>query len=109
MVTKGERQWGGGINQKYRINGYILLYIKQKSNKNYLYNTGNNIQDLVIHIYRLFSIIFPFLKRKTILQFKKEKHADFFGPCQNFYTRERAVNINFNKHPKNFLLGEHMK
>ena len=38
----------GGTNQEYRINRYKLLYIKQISNKDSLYNTGNYIQYLVI-------------------------------------------------------------
>ena len=48
MVTKGERE-GGGINQEeYGINMYKLLYIKQISNKDLLYSTGNYIQHHVI-------------------------------------------------------------
>ena len=38
---------GEGIDQKFGINKYKLLYIQQK-NKDLLYNTGNNIQYLVI-------------------------------------------------------------
>ena len=45
MVTRGERE-EEGKNQKYVIN--TLPYIKQISNKDILYNTGNNIQYLVI-------------------------------------------------------------
>ena len=43
----GGKGGGGGI-QEYRINRFTLLYIKQKSNKDLPYNTGNNIQYLVI-------------------------------------------------------------
>ena len=46
MVTKGK--WVGGINQEFGINRYKLLYIKQISNKDLLYNTGNYIQYIVI-------------------------------------------------------------
>ena len=46
MVTKGER-WGG-VNYKFRISRYTLLYIKYINNKDWLYSTGNYIQYLVI-------------------------------------------------------------
>ena len=46
MVTKGET--GGGINQEFGINRYTPPYIKQISNKNLLYSTGNCIQSFVI-------------------------------------------------------------
>ena len=39
---------GGGINQKIGINIYTLLYIKQITNKDLLYSTGNSTQYLVI-------------------------------------------------------------
>ena len=42
MVTKEER--GGGINCEIGIDIYILLYIKQITNKNLLYSTGNSTQ-----------------------------------------------------------------
>ena len=48
MVTKGEWEWGG-INQEYGINRYKLLYIKQISNNDLLYSTGNYIQDPLIN------------------------------------------------------------
>ena len=35
---------GGGINWEIGINIYTLLYIKQISNKNQLYSTGNSTQ-----------------------------------------------------------------
>ena len=47
MVTKGEGG-GGGINQKFGINIYTLLYIKQIINKDLLYSTEDNTQHLVI-------------------------------------------------------------
>ena len=46
MVTRGER--GGGINYECGIKRYTLLYIKQITNKDLLYNTGNYIQYLII-------------------------------------------------------------
>ena len=46
MVTKGEG--GTGINQAFGINIYTLLYIKQMTNKDLLYSTGNHIQYLII-------------------------------------------------------------
>ena len=46
MVTRGER--GGGINYEFGIKRYTLLYIKQITNKDLLYNTGNYIQYLII-------------------------------------------------------------
>ena len=42
MVTKGER--GEGIHWEIGINIYILLYIKEMTNKNLLYSTGNSTQ-----------------------------------------------------------------
>ena len=39
---------GGGINQEFRINRYILLYTKQINNKDLLYSTGNYIQYLIV-------------------------------------------------------------
>ena len=45
-----QRGWGvqGEINQKFGINIYTLLYIKQVNNKDLLYSTGNYTQYLVI-------------------------------------------------------------
>ena len=39
-------QWGkgGGINQEYGINRYTPIYIKQITNKDLLYSTGNSTQ-----------------------------------------------------------------
>ena len=34
----------GGINQEFGINIYTLLYIKQITNKDLLYSTGNSTQ-----------------------------------------------------------------
>ena len=48
MVTKGKRE-GAGTNQWYRINRYKLLYVKQISNKDLPYYTGNYTQYLVIN------------------------------------------------------------
>ena len=45
-LPKGKEK--GRISQDYGINRYTLLHIKQISNKDLLYNTGNNIQYLVI-------------------------------------------------------------
>ena len=47
MVTKGE-MLGGGIKQKLGINIHTLLYIKQITNKDLLYSTGNSTQYSVI-------------------------------------------------------------
>ena len=44
MVTKGERREWEGINKKFEINTYTLLYIKQINNKDLLYSTGNYTQ-----------------------------------------------------------------
>ena len=48
LVTKGERE-GGGANQGYGIKRDNLLCIKQISNKNMLYSTGNYSHYLVIN------------------------------------------------------------
>ena len=42
MVTKGECKWRK-ISQEYGINRYKVLYIKQISNNDLVYSTGNNI------------------------------------------------------------------
>ena len=44
LVMGGEKE----INQEFGINIYTLLYIKQKNNKDLLYNAGNYIQFLVL-------------------------------------------------------------
>ena len=46
MIIKGES--GGGINQEFGINRYTLIYIKQITNKDLLYDTGSYIQYFVI-------------------------------------------------------------
>ena len=46
-VTKGET-WGGGINQELGMNTHTLLCIRQITNKDLLYSTGNSIQYSVI-------------------------------------------------------------
>ena len=43
MVTKR----GGGINSEFGIRIYTLLYMKQITNKDLLYSTGNSTQYLV--------------------------------------------------------------
>ena len=43
MVTAGGVR-GGGINWKTRIDIYTLLYIKQITNMDLLYSTGNSTQ-----------------------------------------------------------------
>ena len=45
---RGQRGWGGEISQEFGINRYTLLYVKQITNKDLLYSTGNYIQYLVI-------------------------------------------------------------
>ena len=47
MVTKGE-MWRGGVNQELGINIHTPLYIRQITNKNLLYSTGNSTQYSVI-------------------------------------------------------------
>ena len=42
MVTRGER--GVMTNWEIRINRYTLLYVKQVTNKDLLYSTGNYTQ-----------------------------------------------------------------
>ena len=42
MVTRGE--WlGGGIDWKFGIDMYTLLYLKQITNKDILYSKGNSV------------------------------------------------------------------
>ena len=48
MLTKGERGVGRVINQQVGINIYILLYIKQITNKDLLQSTENYTQYFVI-------------------------------------------------------------
>ena len=43
-LPKGNRG-GGGINLKFGINRYILLYTKEINNKALLYSTENNIME----------------------------------------------------------------
>ena len=43
-----QRGRGEGVTQEYGINRYKQLYLKQISNKDLLYSTGNYIQYLVI-------------------------------------------------------------
>ena len=47
MFTKGV-MLGGGVNQEFRINIHTLLYIRQTTNKDLLYSTGNSTQYSVI-------------------------------------------------------------
>ena len=47
MVTKGETWWGG-INQEVGMNIHTLLCIRQITNKDLLYSTGNSTQYSVI-------------------------------------------------------------
>ena len=42
MVTKGKHGGGGGINQELGMNTHTLLYIRQITNKDLLYSTGNS-------------------------------------------------------------------
>ena len=46
--TYGYQRGWGEKNQQFGINIYTLLYIKQISNKDLLYSTGNYTQYLVI-------------------------------------------------------------
>ena len=47
MVTSREGWWGG-IDYEFGIDMYILLYLKQVTNKDLLYSTGNATQYSVI-------------------------------------------------------------
>ena len=47
LGSKGERE-EGGVNWKFGIKRYILLYTKYINNKDLLYSTGNYTQYLVI-------------------------------------------------------------
>ena len=47
MVTKGEMS-GGGINQELGMNTRTLLYIRQMTDGDLLYSTGNSTQYSVI-------------------------------------------------------------
>ena len=40
--------WGGGIDWEFGIDMYTLLYLKQITNKDLLYSTGNSAQYSVI-------------------------------------------------------------
>ena len=44
MITK----WGEGMNEKFGVKIYTVLYIKQIINKDLLYSTGKYTQYLVI-------------------------------------------------------------
>ena len=44
----GKVGWEGGINQEFEIKIYTLLYIKQITNKDLLYSTGNYAQYIII-------------------------------------------------------------
>lgn len=43
------REMSGRINSEYGVNRYKLLYIEQISNRDLLYNTGNNSQYCIIN------------------------------------------------------------
>ena len=43
MVTK-EEMWGGGINQELEMNIHTLLHIREITNKDLLYSSGNSTQ-----------------------------------------------------------------
>ena len=47
MVTRGEKA-GGGIDWEFGIDMYTLLYLKEITNKDLPYNTGNSAQYSVI-------------------------------------------------------------
>ena len=47
-VTKVEMWHGGEINQELGMNIHTLLYIRQMTNKDLLYSTGNSTQYSVI-------------------------------------------------------------
>ena len=43
MVSIGE-EWGEGIVRELEIDMYILIYVKQITNKDFQYSTGNSAQ-----------------------------------------------------------------
>ena len=47
MVSIGE-EWGVGIVRELGIDMYTLLYVKQITNKDFLYSTGNSAQYSII-------------------------------------------------------------
>ena len=47
MVTRGEG-CGGGIDWDFRTDMYTLLYLKEITNKDLLYSTGNSARYSVI-------------------------------------------------------------
>ena len=48
MVTKGESDREGGLNWEIGIDIYTLLYIKQITDKDLRYSTGNSTQYSVV-------------------------------------------------------------
>ena len=48
MVTKGESDREGGLNWEIGIDIYTLLYIKQITDKDLWYSTGNSTQYSVV-------------------------------------------------------------
>ena len=74
MVTKGVR--GGGINQEFGINTYILLDIIQIINKDLLYSTGNYIQYFVITYKGKESEKRIYIHRQIDRQIDRQRHRD---------------------------------
>ena len=54
MVTKKET-WRGGINQELEMNIHTVLYLRETTSQDLLYNTGNSTQ---------FSLI-PYMRKES--------------------------------------------
>ena len=48
MVTGAGEGWVGGIDWEFGTDMYTLIYLKQITNKDLLYSTGNSAQSSVI-------------------------------------------------------------
>ena len=81
---------GEGINKDLGISRYKLLYIKQISNKDLLYSTGNYTQYLVItyngkeyekeyiYMYLFFQVLFPY---RLLQNIEYSSLCYTIGPC----------------------------
>ena len=58
MVIRGK--WRGGMNWEIRIDIYTLLFIKEITNKDQLYTTGNSTQ-YSITIYMVMEWIYVYI------------------------------------------------
>ena len=58
MVIRGK--WRGGMNWEIRIDIYTLLFIKEITNKDQLYTTGNSTQSSIT-IYMVMEWIYVYI------------------------------------------------